>query len=394
MKLNTFFTKTAGGPSDHSAASSRRGSVSSEKQTPLNGSAASDGPGLAVGYEKTFLPFFVKDDTVMATLVKEQSNADEAWVEINWGIEHGANMDDRVQKLRNFFKSNRMQNRVPEKQLPVKDIMIQIQQTQSDRIDFTSPSNDRSQLLHNIPIKYLQYQEDIRPPWIGTYTKFPAGRSLNRLCRNPFRHDVPEVGYDYDSEAEWEAPDPNDDHADDESDDDDDREVDGEMGGDMDGFLDDENDEPRKQLKGDMEPVCTGIHWASNDMTSQSLKVAYGKTELDLASFRLQTLLRKTSTPFWTALLTKTAMEPTFPIDPFSVSYWASSSSDSSPMKPPSTTILKGQTQLIPTAKPLPIDASSKGAKSFPAALLPAFKKSIQGSVLTKLGLIEVLKKE
>ena len=114
--------------------------------------------------------------------------------------------------------------------------------------------------LKTVPIKFLKFAEDVRPPFIGTYTKLQDGPSSDKLRRNPFTRALPATDYDYDSEAEWEEPGEGEDL---------DSEGEEELGeeedaDDMEGFLDDaEADEVRKRrpIIGDLEPTCTGLCW-------------------------------------------------------------------------------------------------------------------------------------
>ena len=104
--------------------------------------------------------------------------------------------------------------------------------------------------------------------------------------------------------------------------------------------------------------------------------------------------------------MVETAMN--LPIDPFSTSYWApdTTSKDqakstkdsnlSAPARMPLNT-LKGPNQLFPNLKPEPVTKLGKAlvaAKPLPPDLLADFKKAIDGSNLSKIGLVEVLKKE
>ena len=147
-------------------------------------------------------------------------------------------------------------------------------------------------VLQTLPIKYLKYREDVRPPWIGTFTKKPGGANLRRLALHPFTKALTGVNYDYDSEAEWEEPEEGEDlgSEDEEELDDDD--------GDMEGFLDDENDAgvpKRKQILGDLVPQYTQVHW--EDPMQESQMAPFGDTTIDLAQFRMEILLRKAITP-------------------------------------------------------------------------------------------------
>lgn len=126
--------------------------------------------------------------------------------------------------------------------------------------------NEIVQLLQELPIKYLQFYENVRPAYCGTYTKQDknsvniaetgaepvvesgATASYDRIiCKSPF-FKLPNVDYSYDSDVEWNAEDDEDggeiDDLDDEDDDDDDgfSGSNDENNSDLDGFVDDEND--------------------------------------------------------------------------------------------------------------------------------------------------------
>lgn len=282
--------------------------------------------------------------------------------------------------------------------LPVKDLIYRIND-EPDAAEVTGSdarSEDAFALLKAVPVKYLRYAEDVRPPYIGTYTKQPVGHSIRRMCRKPFTRALPKINYDYDSEVEWEEPEEGDncesDEEDSEQEDDDD---------DMDGFLDDDEDAPkRRNVMGDMEPVSTGIIWQDADRGRGAVKVPFGTITLNLDPFRLSPLL----------------VEAIGPIDPFSTNYWkapdpVTTSADVATMGPPRAplnTLLSANTRLAvdPTAglslKPPPIAPAGSvsgapkaktSAKPFPPELIDEFKREIDGSDLSKIGLVEVLKK-
>ncbi|KAI4124356.1 MAG: hypothetical protein LQ347_005770, partial [Umbilicaria vellea] len=140
--------------------------------------------------------------------------------------------------------------------------------------------------------KYLKFAEDIRPPYIGTYSKLPAECAVSKLCRNPFTRGLPQTNYDYDSEAEWEEPGEGEDL---------DSEGEEELGEDedgdeMDGFLDDEDagdgtgvaGNRRRLVIGDLEPVSTGLCW---DDGQGGGKRKGGPSTFDLSPFRLEVIL-------------------------------------------------------------------------------------------------------
>ena len=183
------------------------------------------------------------------------------------------------------------------KPVTVKSIIAQINGSVEHPIDLTAPKDSTArtplEILRAVPVKYLKYAEDVRPPYIGTYTKVPAGHSIAKLCRNPFTRALPAINYDYDSEAEWEEPEEGEDldsEGEEEGDEDDEE--------DMEGFLDDgdaENNGPkRRHIMGDIEPVCTGLQWESDSPTKRA-HVPFGASTIDFSSFRIDLLLGKNS---------------------------------------------------------------------------------------------------
>ena len=121
----------------------------------------------------------------------------------------------------------------------VKDIVADIDGVSHNPIDLTESQFQRAtkkplDLLKSIPVKILKFAEDVRPPYIGTYTRLRDTQSISRLARNPFRRELPETNYDYDSEAEWEEPGDGED-----LDSEGEEEIEDEDEAEMEGFLDD-----------------------------------------------------------------------------------------------------------------------------------------------------------
>ncbi|KAL3423300.1 chromatin assembly factor 1 subunit A [Phlyctema vagabunda] len=256
-------------------------------------------------------------------------------------------------------------------------------------IDLTTDSHNnhikrRTELLQKIPLKYLKFQEDVRPPYHGTYTSRPIS-SIASLARDFKRRDLPSTDYDYDSEAEW-VEDEGDEDAEDCLNSDGEEEEEGDDLEDLDGFLDDENDEglgPRKMATlGDLEPISTGLCW--EDRKEQN-------TNIQMMPYRMEFLLEG----------------PIKTIDPFSTEYWASTGSNMDPPRLPlhaikGTSIFHNSpksvkpffgngSQLPPTVA---ASQATKPVKLITADALDDFKRAVVGSNLTKVGLIEVLKKE
>ncbi|KAG4430668.1 hypothetical protein IFR05_013852 [Cadophora sp. M221] len=291
--------------------------------------------------------------------------------------------------------------------VPVRNIMSDFYSGNSAKpIDLTTDTQN-SQIkrtgnsLKGIPMKILHFQEDVRPPYRGTYTSQPVN-GMSKLARNPMRRDLPNTDYDYDSEAEWVQDD--EDAEDLKSEGDEEEELGDDE--DMDDFLDDENDETtnsrRPVLQGDLEPVSTGLCWEDRKRRNSNVK---------MIAYRMEVIL-----------------DPSIQsIDPFSTAYWDPPPSSRTSMEPPriplntmkstsaninslfapkstsTTDFVKSSSILTPStlssnlpsqqpAKPASKDAKPK--KIISQDDMPAFRAAIQGSDLSKVGLIEVLKKK
>lgn len=130
----------------------------------------------------------------------------------------------------------------------------------------SSTSSDTMTTLRSIPIKTIYFSVDVRPPYIGTYTKI-AEQDGRQLARHPFKRCRTDTNYDYDSEAEWEEPEEGEDIL---SDADSDIESSSETD-DMDGFLDDDGtDRPKRRFLVDQEPVSSGLCWEDFDGNQES----------------------------------------------------------------------------------------------------------------------------
>lgn len=219
-------------------------------------------------------------------------------------------------------------------------------------------------------MKSIKFGEDVRPPYQGTFTREVPAPSAKKLCRNPYYRGLPDVNYDYDSEAEWEEPEEGEELDSEEEEESDEGEDD------MDGFLDDEDDAlaggKRRLIVGDLEPVCSGIRWASD-----------GGMDVEFKGYQIQTISDAVR----------------FPIDPFSTSYWQKPRAEPASAKG-SAPIFKNLTRDLfranPCSQTLPpvTTKATKAKRPFPAELLPEFKQAVEGSDLSKLGLVETLKKK
>jgi chromatin assembly factor 1 subunit A len=297
--------------------------------------------------------------------------------------------------------------------LPVQDIVERIHGSSNHPIDLTSNSEERPEaLLQGCTMKYIHFGQDVRPPYCGTWTKPQSLENARELAKNPFKQLLPQLDYDYDSEAEWEEPEDGEDV-------DSDGEEDEEEGDeDMDGFLDDENPpdylQARKgQMSNDLVPVCTGLQWED---ASGVLHAADGGQAANFSSLKMGALLGKCrcTKSAWRQVSNFVA-EPRPPtIDPFTRAYWEEELPSVAPlslkdqatfpgvglMNPPRVPLqdrpygfLNGNnTQLTVNGKVPKAAKATKPGRVVTADLLPAFKKEVQGSDMTKLAMAEHLK--
>ncbi|KAF2871324.1 chromatin assembly factor 1 subunit A-domain-containing protein [Massariosphaeria phaeospora] len=275
----------------------------------------------------------------------------------------------------------------------VLEIVEQINGCSDHPIDLTSDSGAKEplEMLKKIPMKYLRFPEDVRPPYYGTYTKPHTPRESASLARNPFTRKLPELDYDYDSEAEWEEPEEGEDL---DSDGDDDMQVDDEGEDDMEGFLDDEEDAQikRRLLSGDLQPLSTGLCWEDSQGVSR-LNDGSGAISTEFKEFKMGFLLEPSPRA----------------IDPLSNTYWAPEptlvAAPIKAMNPPRLPLAQRPANgmlntLNASQHPVMTAATSKATKphppkrQIPADQLTAFKAEVNGSDLTKIALIEALKKK
>ncbi|KAM0135507.1 hypothetical protein ACHAP3_005092 [Botrytis cinerea] len=301
--------------------------------------------------------------------------------------------------------------------VPVREIMAELSGNPSKPIDLTADSQN-SQIkrtkaqLKDVPMKFLKFQEDVRPPYQGTYTHIPIN-GISRLARNPMRRDLPNTNYDYDSEAEWiEDEDAEDLNSEGEEDEEglDDAE-------DMDGFLDDENDDlliSRRAMggmQGDLEPVSTGLCWEDRKKRSTNVKMMPFRVE-----FILDPKMKSIdpfSTQYWEPIAppsqtgsmdpprlplkttsTNTRQTSPSPLGSTSSNKVSNTNVKSTPLSFFGTPTSSSTTTSLPIHQGQDAKADTKPKKYLPDSDLPAFKEAIQGSDLSKVGLVEVLKKK
>jgi chromatin assembly factor 1 subunit A len=340
-------------------------------------------------YERYFLPFNLPAHTILApinTFLNNPERMEAARARLDQIIEQKDRPGEATTRetLKSFFPARSYRGR---KTATIAEV-VELVNGSSDRpidlaADQSAASRNPLEMLKDIPMKYIHFCKDVRPPYYGTYTRQYTDLEASRLARDPLARIRQDTDYDYDSEAEWDEPEEGEDLDSDGDEDDDDEAED-----DMDGFLDDEEDPhmKRRLVSGDLVPVSTGLCWEDTDKVSR-LNDGSEAICTDFKDFTMGFLL-----------------DPQMrSIDPFSTSYWAPDpttitiAKKDSPMNPPRVPLVQRSINgLLNTLNGPQTSSPGKPAKAkrlIPPEHLPAFKAEIEGKDLTKIGMVEALKK-
>ncbi|KKK22752.1 hypothetical protein ARAM_007215 [Aspergillus rambellii] len=368
-RLNAFFMKPKPTIIEHPVSSAggspKKSSGGDASAEPLEVSVkASD-------YRQEFPEFFLKSHTSVAPphrFERDPQALAHMQVKVDACLKPDSKSCDppvfRPSELFRMMSYKRRQGRTAS----VKDLLLQMQSL-SEQSETPELAQKLQNSLKQVRMKSLKFGEDVRPSYQGTFSKPLSEGTAYRLMRNPFRRELPNTNYDYDSEAEWEEPEEGED-----LDSEEEEEGSEEGDDDMDGFLDDEDDQladgKRRLLVGDLEPSCTGIRWQDQGI------------DPDLQIYKIETI----------------SPAVTFPIDPFSTAYWAKPKAP----EPTQTATLSrstldafvgGPSTQASAGLPAPDAGAGRPKRGFPMEQLAEFKQVVEGSDLTKAGLIEILKK-
>ncbi|KAF2646708.1 hypothetical protein P280DRAFT_545015 [Massarina eburnea CBS 473.64] len=350
-------------------------------------------------YDRFFLPFSLPAHTILApynVFMEKRGARAAAKDRMNKLIarEEVESEPITMETLRSVFPKRRRGLNTA----TISEVVGLVNSSADDAIELTGEPNANQQkpldMLKQIPMKYLRFPEDVRPPYYGTYTKLHESVEERKLARNPILRGLKDLNYDYDSEAEWEEPEEGEDLG---SEGEEDLDEDGDE--DMDGFLDDDDDPEikRRLLSGDQEPVSSGLCWEDQDGVS-ILNDGSGAICTDFKEFRMGFLLEPQARS----------------IDPFSTVYWAPEPTPAPVPMRPSMKDGAGNSSMNPPRFPLtsrPVNGLLNGSSStpktqvasgakavktkrtIPAEQLPAFKAEVEGQDLTKIAMVEALKK-
>ncbi|CDF90191.1 related to Chromatin assembly factor 1 subunit p90 [Zygosaccharomyces bailii] len=142
---------------------------------------------VASDYEKFFLPFYAKESvSVNITIPFSHSKLDESKNRIDMMLKR--NDDDVTRWLAAGQGSIK-----PPQQPGYTAVTLLQQMTSKEATD-----EELKNLLSLIPQKYIKFYENVRPPYMGTYSK-----SVLLPADDPFSTKDTGYNYDYDSDLEW-----------------------------------------------------------------------------------------------------------------------------------------------------------------------------------------------
>ncbi|THC94349.1 hypothetical protein EYZ11_006188 [Aspergillus tanneri] len=366
MKLNSFFAKP-----DSAVQPTNPNKELPKKPTAIAYEPSQTAETILNDYQRTFPDFFLQSHTTIAPLNRFGRDSEalrlmREKVDASLKLVSEGSGGPLVFRPSELFQIMPYRRRYGRLAASIREIQSQMR-NRDDEYGVSEAAQNPRTLLGKVRMKSLKFSEDVRPPYQGTYTKRLPGSVVRKMMRNPFHRGLPETNYDYDSEAEWEEPEEGEEL---DSEEEEDGSEDGED--DMEGFLDDEDDHPvdgkRRLIVGDLEPVCTGIRWQEQGVVPE------------LQAYQMETI----------------SDSVTFPIDPFSTAYWHKpKAADPAQTAGPGRSFFRAFVGQASSASASTQDGSAlgKAKRTFPAEQLNEFKQVVDGSDLTKMGLIEILKK-
>ncbi|OXV09747.1 hypothetical protein Egran_02490 [Elaphomyces granulatus] len=410
MRLNAFFAKPkpviASTQSSHTSTSN-----TSDKAPMTNAGPETSSRKVISDYEREFPDFFLQSHTTVAPMHRFERDS-ESLAHVREKLDDSFNPVHRNFIVPVGYRGSELFHMIPYRRRRGRNI-VSVKETVSrlqgldNTVDLTGEASSRpadadpKEILRKVPIKFFKFEEDVRPPYQGTFTKVLPETSAVKLSRNPFSRTIPEVNYDYDSEAEWEEPDEGE-----ELDSEVEEETNEDGDDDMEGFLDDDQDNQvdgrRRLIVGDLIPVCTGIRWEENG------------SDAELQTYKIEIISETTRCPidpfssiYWQkpkAICMEhlpaippfpsgiASSRPSLPYTPSPLSYgdYESRTQDAVLSAIPNTILPILDPNIVP---PSMLGSMGKPRRTFPPDQLAEFKQAVEGSDLTKTGLVEILKK-
>ena len=304
MRMTSFFAKPIFSPrAGDTLSDSAPNDDSSAVAFPLEGNDAEDEAHgstkstpkkkRATDYKRTFLPFALPKNAALAPtnhFTWDAEATENSRMKADSWFEHGTIQKDGQARNR----TGTLHELLDLSPLGLVERGLTHATTKELLERASGPSKDESNVngsdplcvLREIPMKYVHFHEDVRPPYVGSFRGTKSKKDIRKLARNPHSRLREELEYDEDSEAEWEEPEEGEDiDSEGESD------LDSADGADeLDDFLDDAEDGfmPRKKaMVGDMKPVSSGLCWVDE---KGHVEQPHHSSGIDLRDLRMETL--------------------------------------------------------------------------------------------------------
>lgn len=202
LRLNAFFVKPKNATTPN--ASPHKGNASKgQSASPTKGSTLSE-------WDRFFLPFCLPQNATMSkrnNFIADDEDLEELRERVEAEIATGRDCPMDVSEVAQLFKKDLVRPTALPTTMPVEQIVARLRGSSDVPIDLTDEESafvneEALRLLRLVPLKYLHFDEDVRPPYYGTFTQ-ASSQDIRRLARDPFKKAITELNYDYDSEAEW-----------------------------------------------------------------------------------------------------------------------------------------------------------------------------------------------
>ncbi|KAG0669652.1 chromatin assembly factor-I (CAF-I) p90 subunit [Maudiozyma exigua] len=141
-------------------------------------------------YESSFLPFYTREGVI--TPVTSLFSKDELKQKMNEmdKMLRNSNYHENTEETKSWLSSR---YKARNKGVTYKAVTLLQQMTAKDKSD-----EELQTLLSLVPQKYIKFYENVRPPYIGTYSK-----ETKLPIDNPFSTEGTDYNYAYDSDLEW-----------------------------------------------------------------------------------------------------------------------------------------------------------------------------------------------
>lgn len=141
-------------------------------------------------YESSFLPFYTRDGVITpATSLLTKDELKQKMNEIDTMLRN-SNYHENIEETKSWLSSRYTARN---KGVTYKAVTLLQQMTAKDKSD-----EELQTLLSLVPQKYIKFYENVRPPYIGTYSK-----ETKLPIDNPFSTEGTDYNYAYDSDLEW-----------------------------------------------------------------------------------------------------------------------------------------------------------------------------------------------